>query len=147
MKKVKSRSKCPISCLLDIIGDKWSLLIIRDIMFKNINTYGSFLTSDEKISTNILADRLALLKTKGFIKAHSHPDNRLKIVYTLTQKGLDLMPILMEIALWSDKYLEISDRGKELAKTVRADREAFIKKITDKHTVRNRKIPATDSRK
>src|SRR5687768_10629590 len=104
MKKVKKRSDCPISSALDIFGDKWSLLIIRDIAFSNKTAYGDFVQSDEKIATNILADRLAILEWAGIILKEDHPEKKSKFVYKLTQKGIDLIPILLEIILWSDKY-------------------------------------------
>ena len=133
MKKIKKRSLCPISQTLDIIGDKWSLLIIRDILFKSKSTFGELLSMNEKIATNILADRLAFLKKQGFINSYKHPENKLKIVYTITQKGFDLLPVLMELVLWGKKYFDISDNGKELAKAIRKDRKLLVKKVKERH--------------
>lgn len=130
MGKIKKRSFCGISSALDILGDKWSLLIIRDILFDKKNTYGDFLNSDEKIATNILADRLIKLELDGILVKQGHPDSKAKYLYKLTPKGIDLMPVLMEIVVWSDKYLEISERGKSFAKHIKKDREGLIKKIT-----------------
>lgn len=118
--------------MLDLLGDKWSLLIIRDMVFFGKKTYGEFLSSNEKISTNILADRLALLEKEKIITKEEHPDNKTKYIYALTQKGIDLLPVLLEIVIWSSKYLEISDRAKELAKKAEKDRIALIKSITGK---------------
>src|ERR1043166_966617 len=101
------RSQCPISTALDIFGDKWTLLVIRDLLFNEKKTYGEFLNSEEKIATNVLADRLALLEMSRIITRHKHPDNKLKIVYRLTQKGIDLIPVLVEIIAWSEKYHEV----------------------------------------
>ncbi len=129
MKNIKKRSLCGISSTLDIIGDKWSLLIIRDMLFFKKNTYGDFLGSNEKIATNILADRLALLEKEGIITKHVHPDNKSKYLYRLTQKGKDLLPVLLEILLWSNKYLEVSERNHGIAQRIRSDKEAFIKEI------------------
>jgi DNA-binding HxlR family transcriptional regulator len=97
----RRRSNCPISFALDIFGDRWSLLIIRDMMFGRKTTYGEFLESDEKISTNILADRLHRLEAAGIIRKESNVKDRRKIEYRLTEKGLRLEPVLQAMALWS----------------------------------------------
>lgn len=132
MKKIKKRSFCGISSLLDIFGDKWSFLIVRDILFSGKSTYGEFLASDEKIATNILADRLSLLESQGIITSHPHPDSRVKNLYRLTEKGADLLPVLLEMVVWGDEYLDISPRGRELAKQIREDRNAVIERIRKK---------------
>jgi DNA-binding HxlR family transcriptional regulator len=129
MKKLKKRSECPISSLLDIVGDKWSLLIIRDLIFSGKESYGDFLKSDEKIATNILADRLEMLEMAGMITKKEHPENKVKYIYRLTRQGIDLLPILLEMVLWSDKYLAISAQSKELAKQLRKNKEAVTKQI------------------
>ena len=129
MKSIKKRSLCGISSTLDIIGDKWSLLIIRDMLFFKKNTYGDFLNSNEKIATNILADRLALLEKEGIVTKRKHPDNKSKYLYRLTQKGKDLLPVLLEMLLWSNKYLEVSERNHIIAWKIRGNKEAFIKEI------------------
>lgn len=130
-KKIKKRSDCPISTALDIFGDKWSLLIIRDLMFKSKNTYGDFLSSDEKIATNILADRLSMLERAGLISKHSHPDSKVKVLYKLTAKGIDLLPILVEVVIWSEKHEKVSALATEFAKAVKKDREGFIKQTRE----------------
>lgn len=124
----KKRSDCPISCSLEIWGDKWSLLIIRDLMLKKECTYGEFLKADEKIATNILATRLQNLLDNGIIDKKDHPDNKLKILYFLTQKGIDLIPVIVEINLWGDQYLTIPDDRKKLLEEIKKDKEAFIKR-------------------
>lgn len=129
MKKITRRSLCGISSTLDILGDKWSFLIIRDMLFFRKNTYGDFLCSQEKIATNILADRLALLETEGFITKGPHPDNKSKYLYQLTQKGIDLLPVLFEIMLWSDRYFEVSERGKALVRQIRENRDQIADQI------------------
>lgn len=102
----EKRSECPISQCLEIWGDKWSLLIIRDLLLNKQFTYGDFLKSDEKIATNILASRLKALSENGIIEKQPNPDNKLKSFYRLTEKGTDLKPILAQMLLWADKYLE-----------------------------------------
>jgi DNA-binding HxlR family transcriptional regulator len=98
------RSHCSVNYGLEIFGDKWSLLIVRDIVFAGKKTYGEFLKSEEGFATNVLASRLAFLEEQGLLsKAPSSADRR-KDFYTLTEKGLDLIPIVLNIALWSVKY-------------------------------------------
>jgi DNA-binding HxlR family transcriptional regulator len=132
VRKIAKRSSCPISTTLDILGDKWTLLIIRDLMFRGKKTYGEFLQSDEKIATNILADRLLMLEKTGFVEKKAFPGNRVKNLYQLTPKGIDLMPTLVEIILWGDKYLDISDRARRLAKEIRKDKDGIMRTIAER---------------
>ena len=104
MRQIKRRSDCPISFALDIFGDKWTLLIVRDLMFKGKARYGDFMESEEGIATNILADRLEMLECAGIIRKAPHPKNKTKYIYSLTQKGIDLLPALIEIVLWSARH-------------------------------------------
>src|SRR3954464_11378945 len=127
MNKSKKRSDCPVSCSLDIWGDKWSLLIIRDLMFAKECTYGDFLKSDEGIATNILASRLQALEENKLIEKLDHPDSKAKVLYRLTKKGIDLLPILIEIHLWAEKYFSIPADKKAMMKEVKKDKAAFIK--------------------
>lgn len=98
------RSDCPLNFALEILGDKWSLLVIRDMVFFNKRYYNEFLASDECISTNILAARLDMLEDEGLITKKNDPNHKQKIIYSLTQKSIDLLPVIVEIAIWSDKY-------------------------------------------
>lgn len=129
MAKQKRRSDCPISFALEIFGDRWSLLIIRDLMFKGKRTYGDFLASEEKIATNILADRLVMLEDSGIIKGKTDPENKSRINYSLTPKGIDLIPVLLEIIKWSAKHDKKSAAPKEFVDRVIKNREKFIKEI------------------
>lgn len=126
----KRRSECPLSLSLDVFGDKWSLLIIRDLMFGNKCTYNDFLKSEEGIATNILASRLKGLEENGVIEKTAHPDSKAKNLYRLTPKGIDLLPILMEVYIWSDKYYEMPSDLKAKIKEVKKDKDKFIKQIT-----------------
>ncbi|MEM6965356.1 MAG: helix-turn-helix domain-containing protein [Bacteroidota bacterium] len=119
MKKKVPRSDCPISFALDFLGDKWSLLIIRDLVFERKRFYKEFLQSKEGIATNILSDRLKKLEAAEIVTSRVYEKIRTQKEYTLTPKGKDLIPILVEMILWSSKY------DKSLAVT-----EAFIKKAT-----------------
>lgn len=124
----KKRSDCPVSCSLDIWGDKWSLLIIRDLMYAKQCTYGDFLKSDEKIATNILASRLLMLEENKIINKLDHPESKAKVLYKLTKKGIDLLPILIEINLWAEKYSDIPEDKKLMLKEVKKNKESFINK-------------------
>jgi len=128
-KKIEYRSDCPISTALDIFGDKWSLLIVRDMVFKGLSTYGDFLNGGEKIATNILADRLTMLEAGGIIAKQKHPESKAKILYTLTSKGIDLVPALVEIIVWSEKYHEVHPQAKQFTKQLRKDKVAVVKQI------------------
>jgi DNA-binding HxlR family transcriptional regulator len=132
MVRTKKRSDCPISCSLDIWGDKWSLLIIRDLMFAKQCTYGDFLKAPEGIATNILAARLQVLEENKIIEKLDHPDSKAKVLYRLTRKGIDLLPIVLEINLWAEKYFSIPTERKAMLKDVKKDRAAYIKMMTKK---------------
>lgn len=126
MEKNKKRSDCPISCTLDILGDKWSILIIRDMMFHQKSTYGEFLKSEEKIATNILASRLLNLEENELIEKLEHPESKAKVLYKLTPKAIDLLPLIVEIHLWADKYFEIPLEIKAMIKAAKIDKEKYI---------------------
>src|SRR4051812_32962671 len=104
MKDIKPRSGCPISFSLDFVGDKWMLLILRDMVVAGKSTYGDFLASEEKIATNILADRLGILEKHGFVTKQVGADKKSKFTYTMTEKGIDLVPVIMELTIWGSKY-------------------------------------------
>jgi DNA-binding HxlR family transcriptional regulator len=127
MKKEKRRSDCPISSSLEIWGDKWSLLIIRDLMNAKKCTYGDFLKSPEKIATNILASKLQILEENKIIVKMEHPASKAKVLYKLTRKGIDLLPVMLEISIWAEKYFTIPEDRVEILKEVKKDKERFIK--------------------
>ncbi|MDQ3002764.1 MAG: helix-turn-helix transcriptional regulator [Fibrobacterota bacterium] len=100
----KIRSHCPINFGLEAFGDKWSLLILRDIVFRGKKTYGEFLKSKEGFATNILASRLEMLEQEGILRRRADPEDGRKDIHILTEKGLDLIPVIFELILWSAKY-------------------------------------------
>jgi DNA-binding HxlR family transcriptional regulator len=104
MKEIKQRSTCPISTSLDVLGDKWTLLILRDMVFGGKSTYGQFLQSAEKIATNVLADRLAGLESQGILTKAVAADKKSKFTYRLTEKGVDTIPILVALLLWGARH-------------------------------------------
>lgn len=127
MKKLEKRSECPISSSLDIFGDKWSLLIMRDMIFYGKTTYGEFLKSEEKIATNILAARLLNLEENKLIEKLEHPDSKAKVLYKLTEKGIELLPVIVEIQLWAEKYFTMPESIKAILEEGKKDKEGFIK--------------------
>ena len=104
------RSGCPINLTLEVVGDKWSLLVIRDMMFGNRRHFRELLTrSEEGISSNILADRLKTLLEQGIITWADDPSHKQKGIYSLTEQGIELLPILAQMAGWGFKYLPVSE--------------------------------------
>ena len=101
-----SRSTCPLACALDLIGDHWTLLVIRDLLFLGRHEYKEMLKAEEGISTNILSDRLKKLEENGLIDSISHPDSARRKLYYLLPKGKDLIHVLTSLAQWSDKHLQ-----------------------------------------
>ena len=126
------RSSCPISFALDIFGDKWSLLILRDLIFKEKNYYEDFVQSDEQISTNILAERLRRLKGEGLIRSVTDKENKRKIIYTPTSKALDLIPMILEMIEWSAKYDPKTGAPDEFVEMLKKDRKKLAKQIRAK---------------
>ena len=145
---LKFRSKCPISCALDVFGDKWSLLIIRDMLFFQKKTFKEFFSSPEKIASNILSSRLKSLKKIGIISKSHSPNNKKTNIYKLTSSGLELIPFFLEITIWSNKNIFGFDnnRSKELNMLVKLpikiddsfnfslkDKQSFINKIENNY--------------
>jgi len=128
MKKGR-RSGCPISVSLELFGDRWSLLVLRDILFGSRRYYGEFLDAGEGISTNILADRLERLQAAGLITRTRDPGDRKRYEYGLTEKGLDTLPILIEMILWGAMHDPETAAPPELLRRIRADRDGLIEEI------------------
>lgn len=102
----RTRTGCPIACSLDILGDHWTLLIIRNLMFLGLHEYKDMLKTEEKISSSILSDRLKKLDLDGLIASVPHPDSRRRKLYYLTPMGKDLLPLMVDLVLWANTYLE-----------------------------------------
>lgn len=106
----EQRSGCPINLTLEVVGDKWSLLVIRDMMFGNRRHFRELLTkSEERISSNILADRLKTLLDQGIITWTDDPSHKQKGIYSLSEQGIELLPILAQMSGWGFKYLPVSE--------------------------------------
>jgi DNA-binding HxlR family transcriptional regulator len=125
------RSDCPINFSLEMFGDKWSLLIVRDIVYFGKKTYGEFLESDESISTNILASRLSQLEQSGILTKQPFEADRRKDIYALTEKGLDLIPVLLEMANWGARHDPETGAPQEWIALVNAHREKMIRLIRE----------------
>ncbi|MBI3479300.1 MAG: helix-turn-helix transcriptional regulator [Nitrosomonadales bacterium] len=124
------RSGCPINVLLETLGDTWSLLIVRDLMFFGRSTYNEFLNAGEGIATNILSDRLQKLEAANLIEKRRDPADARKFIYRLTARGIDLAPMLVEMILWSARN-EQTDAPKETIKAMAADRDGFVAKVRE----------------
>lgn len=133
MKKEKNklRSHCPINYGLEAFGDRWSLLILRDIVFRGKRTYGEFLASEEGFATNILAARLEYLMESGILQREDHANDGRKDIYSLTEKGLDLIPMLFEMVLWSAKHDNRSEAKRiiRLVELIKKDNRNISKKM------------------
>ena len=138
MTKSTIRSDCPISNVLDYVGDRWSLLIVRDIAFFNKKSYNELLESSEGIATNILSDRLKKLEDSNIIRKQSNPSDRRRHIYSLTELGTDLIPILIEMILWSEKhYSNQLTIPQDLVKKSKEDRDGLIKELKDQISEQN----------
>lgn len=100
------RCQCPITSALDIVGDKWTLVVIKQMLFEEKSTFKDFTESQESIATNILSSRLKLLEKFGIINKENHPINKKTKIYTLTEKGLSFTPILIELMFWSKENIQ-----------------------------------------
>lgn len=120
---------CPVAYGTDIFGDRWTLLIVRDMILHGKKRYGDFLDGEENIATNILADRLKHLEAEGVIDRIQDPENRRSYIYSLTLKGLTLTPIILEIVRWSGSYLKMNKARKDLLKRIDTDRNSLIAEI------------------
>ncbi|MCB4456726.1 winged helix-turn-helix transcriptional regulator [Leisingera sp. McT4-56] len=123
LSRSKYDSGCPVAYALDIFGDRWSLLVIRDMAVKGARTYGELLAGWEGISTNILAQRLKQLEAAGIVTKAKDPDNGRSYVYALTEKGRDLAPVLIEIALWSGRHNPAAHAMTGFLDKIEADRQ------------------------
>jgi DNA-binding HxlR family transcriptional regulator len=130
----RRRSACPISFSLDLFGDKWTLLAVRDLMFFGKRRYGELLKSTESVATNILAERLARLEAAGIVKRSPDPERRGGHLYTLTDKGLDLIPVMLELIAWGATYDPKTGAPKSYVRRIKTERDALIREIRRQHT-------------
>jgi len=132
----KFRCDCPFTSALDIFGDKWLLVIVKQMLVDGKETFKDFIESDEAVATNILSSRLKLLEDLGVLIKTKRPNNKKTNLYLLTEKGLALAPILVELAIWSDKYLREIHPGLRDRKEMEAlldDKAAFSKALEERY--------------
>jgi DNA-binding HxlR family transcriptional regulator len=134
----KRRSGCPLNASVEMLGDRWSLLIIRDMMLLGYRTFKEFLNSHERIASNILADRLLRLENYGIIASARDPSDGRKQIYSLTPKGLGLAPVLTEMVLWAAAYEDTGNQA--LVRLIRKDKDGFLAQVRKRFT--NRSSPA-----
>jgi DNA-binding HxlR family transcriptional regulator len=130
--KKEFRSGCPISSTLDVVGDKWSLLIIRDMLIKHKRTFKEISDSDERIAPSILSSRLRLLASYKLIFKTKAPDNKKENIYLLTEKGISLAPIIIEFSLWGDSNMREFNQI-DTIDGIKADKSFMIKTIQDNY--------------
>jgi DNA-binding HxlR family transcriptional regulator len=123
----RRRSGCPLNASVEMLGDRWSLLIIRDMMLLGRRTFKEFLGSYERPATNILTDRLRKLEAYGIIRTERDPADGRKLIYLLTPKGMDLAPVLTEMVLWAGKHEKTENQA--LIRLMQKDKEKFIGEI------------------
>ena len=136
----KFRSECPITSALDILGDKWILVLIKLMLIQDKKTFKDFTESDEAIATNILASKLKYMEELGIITKTQLPDNKKTNLYLLTEKGLALTPIIVELSIWSDENLrehnKIMKESPEI-EIMKSDKAAFIKMKQENYKAKN----------
>jgi DNA-binding HxlR family transcriptional regulator len=118
------RSGCPLKASVEMLGDRWSLLILRDMMIRGYRSFNEFLQSDEKIASNILADRLRRLESYGIIATERDASDGRKVIYSLTPKGIDLAPVLTEMVLWAARHEETGNQP--LVRQMQSGKEQFL---------------------
>jgi DNA-binding HxlR family transcriptional regulator len=126
----KRRSGCPLNASVEMLGDRWSLLILRDMMLRGFRTYKEFLGSYEGIATNILADRLKKLIAHGILATEQDSTDGRKLIYVLTRKGIDLAPVLTEMVLWAARHEETENQA--LVRTMHKDKEQFLAAVRNR---------------
>jgi len=126
----KRRSECPLNASVEMIGDRWSLLIVRDLMLTDTHTFAGLQKSHEGIATNILADRLRKLTAEDIISLAPDPSDRRKRIYRLTAKGIALAPALTELVLWAAAHEETGRQA--LIREMRGNKREFLGRITQR---------------
>ena len=132
MKLEKSKwNGCPIRYSAEILADKWTFLILRDLMFRGKNSYNAFLQSSENISTNILADRLNKLESYGLLDKQQDTNNKKQYIYTLNQKGVDLIPVMYSFFEWALKYDDNTFLTQEIINGLKSDAKSMTEKYRE----------------
>lgn len=145
----ETRSGCPVSLSLEVFGDRWTLLVLRDIIFVGARHFRELLASPERISSNILSDRLGALVEHGLLTRSGDPSHKQKITYSLTERAIDLVPVFVQIGDWGTRYLPAGEeyvaRGEVLGAGGSAALEAFMDELRETHLgPQARRRPAPD---
>ncbi len=127
--KEECRSHCPIAFALELFGDRWTLLVLRDLLFRGKSRYKEFLASEEGIATNVLAERLNRLEKEGLVTKSRPLGAGRQFLYRPTTKALDLLPVLLEISVWSAKYDSLTAAPPAVMRRIRKNRKGFISQI------------------
>lgn len=135
--KSKRRSECPLNASVEMLGDRWSLLIIRDMMLRGWRTFKEFLEGYEGIATNILADRLRKLVANGILATEPDPSDGRRQIYSLTAKGIDLAPVLTEMVLWAAAHEDTGNQA--LVRQMRKDKQKFMAEVRERWALRHSK--------
>ena len=134
---MKLKSHCPVNYGLEHFGDRWSLLVIRDLMFKGKRHYNEFFESEEKVSTSVLGDRLKSLEESGIIMKGQDNVKKSRIKYSLTKKGISLLPLMIEIIVWSGEFDKNTAAGQDFLDKAKKEKEVLIseleKKLKEEH--------------
>ncbi len=115
---------------LELIGDPWSLLVVRDLMFKGRHRYKDFLEAEEGIASNVLADRLQRLEAAGILGRKPDPEDGRRALYSLTKKGIELAPVLVDLVIWSAKHHE-TGAPSAIVRLMRDQRDVFLQGVLD----------------
>jgi DNA-binding HxlR family transcriptional regulator len=124
------QSGCPIAFALDVVGDRWTLLVLRDLVFERKRHFRDFLSAPERIASNILADRLRTLEGEGIVTRRADPENARQAIYELTEKGIELIPVLLELIRWGAKHDPKTAAPRPFTRRLEQDRQRVLDEVT-----------------
>jgi DNA-binding HxlR family transcriptional regulator len=127
------RSSCPISFALELVGDKWTLVVLRDLLFARKRYFQELLDSPEGIASNILASRLKQLEARGMVTRKADPEHGRRVVYAPTPMALDLLPVLVELIRWGMAHNPKTAAPAEIVRRIKQDSEGFIAELRARH--------------
>ncbi len=137
----KFRCDCPISSALDILGDKWTLVLVKQMLLEDKRTFKDFLESEEAIASNILSSRLKMLEEFKIIRKEKLPDNKKTNLYRLSEKGLGLAPVIIELALWSGEHVREFHPGIEMdSRLTHRSKKAFVQQLVENYKAKWEKL-------
>lgn len=140
----KPRSECPITNVLDIVGDRWTLIVVRDMLLLGKHEYREFLEGPDGIATNILTDRLKRLSCAGIVQSMPHPENKTRKFYYLTERGKQLLPLMIEMIIWGATHLSTVRVPPRLLYKIKKNREQFVRDTLQAITEWEEKVLGAD---